>query len=203
MKNVVSTITRKLNQVATIVACKTINGTSFVGVRNYTNKQGEVSNQTFLVGINFIKLLQNDLAKLKAFDIKPLFAEYDKEIVTKAYSELVTSLVKRTASEIEKEVLRANNDKTIAQSDRQHDLYTPLAKGLKTKVDENGVEFLYLSGLSVRKEVLEAIEYKPTKSQVKTIVKRKIEKLAELRIKKYRMFKLGRLEDLQIQGVTI
>jgi hypothetical protein len=155
--NNTNTIETKLNQVATIVACKTINGTSFVGVRNYTNKQGEVSNQTFLVGINFIKMLENDLTKLEGFEIKPLFAEYDKEVVIKAYSELLTSLAKRTASEVEKEVLRANSDKTIAQSDAQRDLYTPLAKGLKMKVDEDNVKFLYLSGLSVRKEVLESI----------------------------------------------
>ena len=29
------------------IVSKTIKGTSFVGVRNYTNSKGEVSNQTF------------------------------------------------------------------------------------------------------------------------------------------------------------
>jgi len=65
MKNVIKSIARKLNQVATIVACKTINGTSFVGVRNYTNTQGEVSNQTFLVCFNCMTILNNDLDRLK------------------------------------------------------------------------------------------------------------------------------------------
>jgi len=202
MKNVIKSIARKLNQVATIVACKTINGTSFVGVRNYTNTQGEVSNQTFLVGFNFMTMLNNDLDRLKGFNIKPLFADYDKEVVMKAYGELITSLVKRTATEAEKEVLRANNDKTIAQSDKQQDMYNSIAPGLKEKLDEDGVKWVYISGLCVRKEILEAVEY-TTKSQVKTIVKRKIQKLAELRIAKYKMFKLGRKEELNIQGVTI
>ena len=93
MKTIQTSITKTLDNVATIVACKTINGTSFVGVRNYENSKDEVSNQTFLVGINYANLLDNDLKTLKAFDIKPLIAKYDIQIVTKAYTELLNSLI--------------------------------------------------------------------------------------------------------------
>lgn len=196
--NTINTIQKRIDNVATIVACKTINGTSFVGVRNYTNSQGEVSNQTFLVGISYANLLENDKKKLEAFDIKPLIKKYDKEIVTKAYNELLTSLIKRTASELEKEILRANNDQTIKLSDAQTNAYDHITSGLKAK-DDN----LYIYGLCVRKEVLEAVDYPTKNSQLKTIVKNEIKKLAELRETKYKQFKLGKLEELNIQGVTI
>lgn len=193
-----NTLEQKLNQVATLVACKTIKGTSFVGVRNYVNTNGEMSNQTFIVGINYAKLLENDLEKLKAFDIAPLIEKYDKETVTKAYSELLVSLVKRTASELDKEVLRANNDATINRSDAQSDAFINVAKGLKT---QDGC--LYIYGLAVKKTVLVEGVYPSVNSALKTIVKNEIKKLANLKETKYKQFKLGNLETLSIQGFTI
>ncbi len=199
MKTAQNTIETKLNNVATLVACKTIKGTSFVGIRNYKNSQGEVSNQTFLVGINYGKLLQNDLDKLKAFDIAPLIKKYnDKDVVANAYKELLTSLTIRTASELEKEILRASGNATINRSDAQSDAYVDVAKGLK--MQDN---CLYIYGLSVRKKVIEAIEYPTVKSQLKTIVKNEIKKLANLQETKYKQFKLGSLETLNIQGFEI
>lgn len=198
MKTAQETITKKLNNVATLVACKTIKGTSFVGVRNYENSNGEISNQTFIVGIDYGKLLQNDLKKLEAFDITPLIAKYDKEIVSKAYTELLTSLIKRTASEMEQAVLRANGDSTINRSDAQSNAFINVAKGLKRQ-DEN----LYIYGLAVKKTVLVEGVYPTVNSQLKTIVKNEIKKLAELKEAKYKQFKLGSLETLNIQGFTI
>jgi len=192
------TLDEKLNQVATLVACKTIKGTSFVGVRNYVNANGELSNQTFIVGVDYAKLLQADLDKLKAFDIAPLIEKYDKETVSKAYSELLVSLVKRTATEFEKEVLRASGDATINRSDAQSEAFINVAKGLKT---QDG--FLYIYGLSVKKTVLIEGVYPTVNSALKTIVKNEIKKLAELKETKYKQFKLGNLETLHIQGFTI
>lgn len=193
-----NTITKALNNVATLVACKTINGTSFVGIRNYENSKDEVSNQTFLVGINYANLLKSDLETLKAFDIKPLIKKYDKEIVTKAYTELLNSLIKRTASELDKAILREANDSTIKRSDAQSDAFENVAKGLKAK-DGN----LYIYGLCVRKEVIVEGNYPTTNSQLKTIVKNEIKKAANLKETKYKQFKLGSLETLNIQGFEI
>lgn len=186
----------------TIVAVKNIKGTSFVGVRAYENSQGEISNQTFIVGINYPKLLSNDLKTLKSNAVKRqvigLYTKNDKGIVKKAYNELVTSLEKRTADEKTKEKLRLENDLTIKQSDAQSDAYTQIAKGLKAK--DNA---LYIYGLCVRKTVLKSVEYKNVNSQAKTIIKRTIEKNAQLRNLKYKQFKLGALETLALQGVKI
>ena len=193
-----NSIQEKIANIKTIVACKTIKGTSFVGVRGYQNSKGEVSNQTFVVGINYGKLLENDLKTLQAFDILPLIKKYDNEVVSKAYSELLVSLTKRTASEFEKTLLRENNDSTINRSDAQSDAYTPLAKGLKSK-DEN----LFIYGLCVAKNVIIKGNYPTVKSQLKTIVKNEIKKNAELREMKFKQFKLGSLETLNIQGLSI
>ena len=198
MKNTINTIEKTLNNVSTIVACKTINGTSFVGVRNYENSKDEVSNQTFLVGINYANLLDNDLKTLKAFDIKPLIKKYDSEIVTKAYTELVNSLHKRTASEFEKAILRDANDSTIKRSDAQSEAYENVAKGLKIKEGN-----LYIYGLCVNKTILVKGNYPTVNSQLKTIVKNEIKKSAKLKETKFKQFKLGNLEELNIQGLSI
>ena len=189
-----------LSNISTIVKVKTIKGTSFVGVRNYKNSQGEVSNQTFLVGISYANLLKNDLDKLTNFDLKPIFAKYPENRleVTKAYNELLTSLVKRTSTEEEKEQLRKENDLTIRQSDAQTNAYTTVAKGLRAK---DGI--LYVYGLRVKKTVLESVEYAKTNSRLKTIIKNDIKKQAELRGEKFRQFKLGFKETLNIQGAEI
>ena len=206
-----NTIETKLKNIETLVACKTINGTSFVGVRNYENKQGEISNQTFLVGINYASLLEKDLNTLKAFDIKTMFINEDtthndkpvtkekyNETVLKGYTELLNSLTKRTASEFEKAILRASNDSTINRSDAQSEAFENVAKGLKTKE-----ESLYIYGLSVKKTVLVKGDYPSKTSQLKTVIKNKITKATELRGGKYKQFKLGALEELNIQGFTI
>ena len=188
--------------IKTIVKVKEIKGTSFVGVRAYENKQGEISNQTFLVGFSYAQMLKKDLNKLISDEVynmvETLKADNDSELVAKAYNELITSLEKRTASEEEKEKLRLEGDKTIKLSDAQKDAFTPIAKGLKAK--DNA---LYIYGLCVRKTILQKGEYKQTKSQKKTIIKNKIKKFAELKDLKYKQFKLGNLEELKIQGATI
>jgi len=143
------TITKKIADIRTLVACKTIQGTSFVGVRNYENSKGEVSNQTFLVGINYGKLLENDLKTLQAFDVLPLVAKHGKEVVMKAYQEMLASLTKRTASEF---------------------------------VEGN---------------------YPTVNSRLKTIVKAEITKSANLRGGKFKQFKLGAFETLNIQGLNL
>jgi len=190
--------------IKTLVTAKTIKGTTFVGVRSYLNRYNELSNQTFLAGISYTNLLKNDLVKLKSNEVKKqiisLYATTDKALVKKAYNELVTSLTKRTASEEEKDKLRANNDKTIKLSDAQTDAYTHLAKGIKVNDESNEV---YVFGLIVRKTKLADGVYPVVKTQKKTIVKNAINVLADQRQGKYRMFKVGKADEIKLQGVTI
>ena len=186
----------------TIIKVKTIKGTSFVGVRNYTNSKDEISNQTFLVGINYANLLSNDLKNIKSIStmrkVVAMFTDNEKAIVKKGYNELVASLTKRTASEKEKAQLLANNDSTIVRSVAQTEAYVSVSKGLKAKEGA-----LYIYGLCVAKTILKKGVYPTTKKQVKTVIKNQIKKLAELREVKYKQFKLGQTETLKLQGVEI
>lgn len=193
-----------MKAIKTLVTAKTIKGTTFVGVRGYLNRYNELSNQTFLAGVSYANLLNNDLIKLTSNEVKKqvvsLYATNDKALVKKAYNELVTSLKKRTSSEKEKEQLRANNDKTIKLSDAQIGAYTPLAKGVKINDESNEV---YVFGLMVRKTKLADGVYPVKKKQKKTIVKDAIKVIADQRQAKYRMFKVGKAEEIKLQGVTI
>lgn len=182
----------------TVVNVKKIKGTSFVGVRNYTNTQGEISNQTFVVGIDYKNLLKNDLIKLQKFDIKTLKTSISIEVVKTALNELILSLETRLLSDKEKAELLAEGNSTLNRSKGQQDAYIHLTKGLKLK-DNN----LYIYGLMVRKQVIKAIEYKTVKSADKTIAANMIKKAAELQENKYKQFKLGNLETLKILGITI
>jgi len=193
-----------MRNIKTLVTAKTIKGTTFVGVRGYLNRYNELSNQTFLAGVSYANLLNNDLIKLTSNEVKKqvvsLYATNDKALVKKAYNELVTSLKKRTSSEKEKEQLRANNDKTIKLSDAQINAYTQLAKGVKINDESNEV---FVFGLMVRKTKLAEGVYPVKKSQKKTIVKNAINKIADQRQAKYRMFKVGKADEIKLQGVTI
>jgi len=193
-----------MRNIKTLVTAKTIKGTTFVGVRGYLNRYNELSNQTFLAGVSYANLLNNDLIKLTSNEVKKqvvsLYATNDKALVKKAYNELVTSLKKRTSSEKEKEQLRANNDKTIKLSDAQINAYTQLAKGVKINDESNEV---FVFGLMVRKTKLAEGVYPVKKSQKKTIVKNTINKIADQRQAKYRMFKVGKADEIKLQGVTI
>tara|TARA_R100000544_G_scaffold36459_1_gene24814 strand:- start:732 stop:1313 length:582 start_codon:yes stop_codon:yes gene_type:complete len=193
-----------MRNIKTLVTAKTIKGTTFVGVRGYLNRYNELSNQTFLAGVSYANLLNNDLIKLTSNEVKKkvvsLYTTNDKTLVKKAYNELVTSLKKRTSSEKEKEQLRANNDKTIKLSDAQINAYTQLAKGVKINDESNEV---YVFGLMVRKTKLADGVYPVKNSQKKTIVKNAINKISDQRQAKYRMFKVGKADEINLQGVTI
>ena len=185
-----------------VVTAKTIKGTSFVGLRDYSNAQGEVSNYTINAGISYFNVLTSDYQKL--IDIQndivlTLKKQYPIAVVEKAYYEVLTSLEKRLSDEETKEQLRAEGDKTIAQSDAQINAYINLAKGVKLHKDTMQ---LHVFGLVVRKTILQPTEYKKTKSRELTIVKNKIKKLCEFKQDKYRTFIFNK-GDVKMQGIEI
>ena len=185
-----------------VLVAKTIKGTSYVGIRNYENKQGEVSNQTIIAGITYENCLLNDFKVLqenqnKVFEV--LGKDYSNELIEKAYKNLYDSLEKRLSSEEVKEALRQQNDKTIMLSDAQKDAYVHITKGIKVNKETNQI---HVFGLVQRKTVLKAIEYKQTNSRELTIVQNKIKKLCEFKQDKYRNFIFDKAE-VKLQGVTI
>lgn len=185
----------------TIVALNNEFGGNFVSVTNYTNEQGEVSNQQFNVGINYGKVLTDDLKTLRNFDLSELKGKYDMATLNQAHTELVTSLETRTLSEVEKDKLREEGNATLNRSDAQNDAYITIAKGLRVKDNT-----LYVYGLRTNKTVLIEGDYSATKtvnSSPKTLAKNDITKVAKLRGGNFRQYKLGGMETLKLKGITI
>lgn len=195
-----SNLKETLRGIKALVTAKTINGTTFVGVRGYENSKGEVSNQTLLVGYNYATMLQKDFETLKQVDIKTIIAKYGKEVATTAYSELLTSLAKLTATEEEKEQLTKDGDSTMNRSNGQLDAFTTLAKGIK---QHNETGKIYVSGLGVKKTVLIDGNYPTVNSRPKTLAKKEIKKLANLSNDKIRRFTFSSIEEIKLQGVTV
>lgn len=191
-----------IENLSLVLIAKTIKGTSFIGIQNYENQKGEVSNQTIVAGITYENCLVNDFKALQEKQ-KEVFAELEKtyslELIQKAYTNVYESLEKRLSSEEVKEQLRLQNDKTIALSDAQKDAYIHIAKGIKVNKESNQI---HVFGLVVKKTILKAIEYKATNSRELTIVQNKIKKLCEFKQEKYRSFIFDKA-DVKLQGVTI
>ena len=195
-----NTILETLKGIKVLVTAKTIKGTSFVGVRGYENKQNEISNQTLLVGYNYLTMLENDKAKLMKADITNVIEKYGKEVAKTALDELLTSLAKRTATEKEKEQLRTQNDSTINRSDAQLDAYLNLAKGVRLNKDSKQI---HITGVMVNKTVIAKGEYKTVNSRPKTLAKKEINKLANVQHSYLKTFILKKAEETNLQGENI
>jgi hypothetical protein len=185
-----------------LAVAKTIKGTTFVGVRNYENKQGEISNQTIVAGITYENCLLNDFKVLQEKQneiFETLQKNYPIELIETAFKNVYNSLEKRLSSEEVKEALRLENDKTIALSDAQKNAYLHLAKGVKLNKETLQI---HIFGLVVKKTILQSIEYKETKSRELTIVQNKIKKLCQFKQDKYRNFIFDKAE-LKLQGIEI
>lgn len=170
---------------------KSEKGTEFVGIRNYTNKQGEVSNQSLNVGIDVLNAKKKDLEALKGLSIEQLYKLADgvnvsHEIADKAIGELLVSGTKNVSTEIE--------NRTTA-SQLQTDIYTHVNKGMKV-LDETGV--LYVAGFVHTKTVLVKGEYKTVNKQAKTLVKDAIKNALDFKMNKYRSFMFKNADSYKI-----
>lgn len=194
----------KLDRALELLAvAKTIKGTTFIGLRNYQNKQGEKSNQTIIAGITYENCLVTDFATLQAKKDEIFEAmtkkSFDKAIIEQAYIELYESLEKRLSSDEVKEELRKQGDATLMRSDAQKNAYIWLTKGVKLCKESTE---LHIFGLVVKKTVLEAVPYKSVNSKPLTICKGAIQKFCEFRQSKYRSF-IFDVNEVKLQGLTI
>jgi hypothetical protein len=175
---------------------KSKKGTEFVGIKNYTNKNGEISNQTLNVGVDVLKAKKKDLESLKGLSIEQLYTLADgvnvsHEIADKAIGELLVSGTKNVSTEIENRT---------AASQLQTDIYTHVNKGMKV-LTESGV--LYVAGFVVAKTVLVKGEYKTVNKQAKTLVKDAIKKALKFKMNEYRSFMFKNANQYKINGTEL
>jgi hypothetical protein len=171
-------------------------GSEFVGIRNYMNQKGEVSNQTLNVGIDVLKAKQKDLKALQNLSISELKKiadanKIDLKIAESALSELLMSELKNVSTEKE---LRTK------ASQAQADTYTYINKGMKIH-NETGA--LYVSGFVVSKTVIVEGEYKTVNSADKTIMKNLIKKHLNFKMNSFRSFSFVNADSYKINGTEI
>ncbi len=218
---IITTATAKENKIINLF--NSVKGTSFIGVNAYESMPSskvsltQIANFQFLVGIDYSNFLQKQLDILTAFNINSLLKKDDKlfnETLLVAYNELVASLMKRTATQEQKEILLAQKDKTIVKSQAMQDAFDTIGLGLKAKTYDKKSETyykgddrpLYVFGIEISKTVIREAIYlpkKPVKSQLKTICKRLIEKESGYINLKFKTLLLGNIGTLNLQKQSI
>ena len=142
-------------------------------IHEYTNTEGEVSNQQILIGFNYGNMLKSDLQTLKNY--KPAVSSV--EMV--AHSELIASIEKSIES-FEKG--------TVNENYTNADTYENIGNGVKMH-KESG--FYHFDAIVIKKDVIKPSEgeKKIVNSSAKTLAKKRLEKM--LKRSKFRQFKIA------------
>jgi len=171
---------------STLLRVITRKGTSFCAVRGYESKgTGEIANHLIQTGYSYENANKHDLAILKAADAATVAAQIGED--TGMVADAIAALIKS----VEKP------DPVLSES--QKNAYTHVGAGLKV---HNETGQLYVTGLTVRKQVLIAGEYKVVNSKPATIVKNKVSKALNLRKGKIRQYIFDR-GTFNLRGVTL
>lgn len=137
---------------------KSITGVSFVSIKDYTNSNGEVSNNLINVGINYEKAKQKDIEFLENIKLVDYTFKSNTADLEDAKTELIAAFIKPNEN----------------RSNGQIDAYTPIFAGVKVH-NETGV--LYVYGYRENKTILINGVYPIVKSSAKTIAKNELRKL--------------------------
>lgn len=178
-----------------LAKCILMNGTSFVGIRNYKNSKGEVANHVIIANFDYGKAVAKDLAKLQgatAEDIENIAkGGHTLELVKEAIDKKIASFTKNS-----------NPETASNQSKAQKNTYTKVTDCIKIH-DETEEVYIYAIGHS--KKVVEAVEYKAVDSKPLTLATKAVEKYFDLTTAKYRSFKVSpdQMESVAITGDTI
>ena len=163
---------------------KSLTGVSFFSIKNYTNSNGEISNQLINVGINYEKSKQADIVFLENLILNKteLVFKSNKTDLEIAKAELIAAFIKPNEN----------------RSNGQIDAYTTIFSGVKVH-NETGV--LYIYGYKQSKTILTDGIYPIVKSSAKTIAKNELRKL--LKTGKFSQFAIEVGNTLKANGETI
>lgn len=135
-----------------------LTGNSFLGIRNYSNKSGEVANHLLNVGINYDKSVKKDIITLENLNVAETFPNEDIALLDEARRILIEAFIKPNAN----------------RSKGQADAYTTIINGVKVHKTTGN---LYIYGYRENKTVITEGVYKEVKSKDLTIAKNKLRKL--------------------------
>ena len=142
-----------------------------VGIKEYTNKYGEIASVSVNVGTNFAKKKEQDIEYLE----NGLSAEI---LATMSTEKVDTVLLERARVKLLESAIKPNKKR----SDAQINAYTIIAKGLKVH-NETGSVFIY--GSPKTKKVIVKGVYPIVKSQVLTLAKNIIRKNFSYQYRQY------------------
>lgn len=162
---------------------KSVTGVTFLSIKNYTNKEGAVSNYLINVGINYERTKLKDVEFLQNLNTNEHQFKSAKELIEDARHELIASFKKPD----------------IARSLGQKDAYTVIFDGVKV---HNETGQLYVFGFCQQKTVIKEGEpKKPVNSAPKTLAKKELKKL--LKTDKFTQFALEMGNTLRLNGQTL
>lgn len=189
-----------------VALTESIKGTSFVGLKNYATKRGEVANYTILIGASYENCMVHDYNSLAENQEKifgDLAKDYKMEDIETAYKNIADSLEIRLSTPEVKEKLRAEGNATLNASEAQSDAYEQIGKGVKVN-KESGEVHIY--GVQISKTVVTPAPPTATKPRQKGLIveiQDKIKKICGFRQDQLRTFIIDNLETLNIQGFSI
>ena len=176
----------KSNELQVIVSLKkaidkSVTKVTFVAIRNYENKFGEIANHLINVGASYSKAKERDIQFLKELDINSNEFEFksDKTLLEQARLELISGFEKPE----------------LNRSEAQKDTYTPIIEGVKV---HNKTGDIYIFGYRQSKTILQDGNYPIVKSKPLTIAKNELRKL--LRTGKYTQYVLSSIGEVRTNG---
>jgi len=178
---------------------RNFNGAKFISL-SYTSKTNEQAIHVINTNISVMNAKEKDFNTLK----KPTYCQskavlqacfakgIDKPTIKTAWSEMLVSTEKNLSANIE--------DRTIS-SQAQSDAYENMGNGIRLHKDSG---HLHIFGMAIQKTIIVAGEpKKAVKSANKTIAKKLITKVLDLRAGKFRTFILPEVNTVKLNGETI
>jgi len=151
----------------------------FISVRNYQNKNGEVSNYTLLAAVEYGKAVAKDIIRLQNVRYPDIF----KEIARK---ELLESLIKNS-----NETTRTNA--SIAQSES----YMKLGANSRVHLDSRTI---MIWAFLRSKKILVKGNYKPSNPGAVAKAKEEIKRELRLSTANFRQFKIVNIKEVAMEN---
>jgi hypothetical protein len=182
---------------AIVAMFRSLNGSSFIGVREYRSKtSGEVANHVVCTNFSYGNAVNKDLQALKGAndnDVKAICEKFGCQ------SETVKIAIDKLIQAFEK---NQNPETQSAQSKSQQDAYLKVCEGIKLHL-ETGL--LHIYALAINKTIIVNGESKPVNSSALTLAQNAVKKYFNFSTSKYRQFIIEPhfLTQVQIQGETV
>ena len=163
-------------------------GVSFVSIKGYSSDKSdntEVSDILLNVGQSIENSKKADLKTLQDADLKPFVTDLlTLDVLELARAEKIQSIVAPDAN----------------RSNGQKEAYITISSGLKFC---KNTESLLIQGFQVRKTVIRKGEFKAVKSSAKTLAKKHLDKVLDLKMAKFKYLKITNITaSLRVNGDT-